>query len=88
MYGAGSGIRSIVRGTVPLALFGRDEYVTVMGRIARPVLISQAATPLMVGYLLDARGARVTFAAICAVAVMNIPFVWALTPYARSSSKR
>ena len=37
-YGAGSGIRSIARGTVPLALFGRDGYASLMGRLAMPAL--------------------------------------------------
>ena len=34
LYGAGSGIRSIARGTVPLALFGRDGYAVLIGRLA------------------------------------------------------
>ncbi len=33
LYGAGSGIRSIVRGTVPLALFGAEGYAVLMGRL-------------------------------------------------------
>jgi MFS family permease len=88
IYGAGSGIRSIVRGTVPLAMFGRGDYVVVMGRIARPVLVVQAITPLMVGYLLDVHGPKVTSTAICILAALNIPLVWALIPYARCKSAR
>ena len=45
LYGSGSGIRSIARGTVPLALFGRDGYAVLMGRLAMPILIAQAASP-------------------------------------------
>lgn len=40
LYGSGSGIRSIARGTVPLALFGREGYAILMGRIAMPTLIA------------------------------------------------
>ena len=38
LYGSGSGIRSIARGTVPLALFGREGYAILMGRLAMPIL--------------------------------------------------
>ena len=34
VYGAGNGLTSIVRGTLPLALFGADGYATLMGLLA------------------------------------------------------
>ena len=48
----GSGIRSIARGTVPLALFGREGYAVLMGRIAMPTLVAQAASPSVGAWLL------------------------------------
>jgi MFS family permease len=86
IYGAGSGIRAIVRGTVPLALFGAERYVGIMGQIARPVLIFQAVTPLMVGYLLRFHGPRFTLAVIALLALVNVTLVCALMPTARSTS--
>lgn len=44
-YGAGIGIESIARGTLPLAVFGEHRYAAIMGRIAMPSLIGQAASP-------------------------------------------
>lgn len=51
LQGAGRGIQSIARATVPLALFGPDGYATLMGQIAMPSLIAQALAPT-VGALL------------------------------------
>ena len=45
LYGAGIGLESIARGTLPLAVFGPERYPVVMGRIAMPSLIAQAAAP-------------------------------------------
>src|SRR5690606_32317797 len=47
VYGAGNGIMTIARGTLPLALFGPDAYGERMGVMARPVLIAQAAAPIL-----------------------------------------
>ena len=43
LYGAGVGVNSIARGTVPLALFGSDGYATLMGRLAMPMLLLSGA---------------------------------------------
>jgi hypothetical protein len=75
LYGAGSGIRSIVRGTLPLALFGPRIYPIMLGRIARPTLIAQALTPLGGGYLQAHYGATVTLTALGVLALLNILFV-------------
>ena len=44
-YGAGIGLESIARATLPLVLFGASNYAPIMGRLARPSLIAQAASP-------------------------------------------
>ncbi|WP_455921228.1 MFS transporter [Pseudomonas putida] len=75
VYGLGSGIRSIVRGTLPLALFGPGTYAVVLGRIARPVLIAQALTPLLGGYLQAHLGATATLAVLGILALVNVATV-------------
>ena len=40
LYGAGNGIGSVARGTVPLAVFGPERYPVLMGRLALPLLIA------------------------------------------------
>lgn len=82
LYGAGSGIRSIARGTLPLALFGREGYAALMGRLAMPALIAQAASPFLGAILLEHLGAGGTLATLGAAAVVNIGLVLALFPVA------
>jgi MFS family permease len=45
LYGMSNGIMTINRGTLPLALFGPNGYATVLGWLAVPVLMAQAAAP-------------------------------------------
>jgi MFS family permease len=45
LYGASNGIMTISRGAVPLALFGPRGYPVLMGRLAMPILLAQAAAP-------------------------------------------
>jgi MFS family permease len=80
LYGTGSGIRSIVRGTLPLAVFGPADYALVMGRIARPVLLAQAVTPLAGAWLQQYWGAKAALGVMCALAVLNIVLVAVLLP--------
>jgi hypothetical protein len=46
LYGLSNGIMTIVRGTVPQALFGRENYGAIAGALAGPSLISKAGGPL------------------------------------------
>ena len=82
LYGSGSGIRSIARGTVPLALFGRDGYAVLMGRLAAPILVAQAASPSLGVLLMDYLGADMTIAVLAGAAVFNIVLVLPLVPLA------
>jgi predicted MFS family arabinose efflux permease len=88
LYGAGSGIRSIVRGTVPLALFGPEGYAILMGRLGLPTLLAQAASPSIGAWLLDRFGTATTIAVLCAAAVANIALVLPLLAFARKRGTR
>lgn len=77
-YGAGIGIESIARGTLPLAIFGEDRYASIMGRIAMPSLIMQAAAPSLGALLIDMVGADSALAALLAIALVNVVLVSAL----------
>lgn len=54
MYGMSNGILTIVRGTLPQALFGRRHYGAISGALAGPSLLSRAAGPLVVAVLAQA----------------------------------
>jgi MFS family permease len=45
IYAAGAGVSFVVRGTLPLALFGAHNYGTMMGTLAFPSLMAQALAP-------------------------------------------
>ncbi|ESZ35817.1 hypothetical protein X731_30790 [Mesorhizobium sp. L2C054A000] len=71
-YGAGIGLESIARGTLPLAMFGSNGYAKLMGRLAMPSLIAQAAAPSLGALLLERFGAYGTLATLSALALINV----------------
>lgn len=77
-YGAGIGIESIARGTLPLALFGEHRYAAIVGRIAMPSLIAQAASPSLGAILIERLGANGTLATLFTVALANVLLVGVL----------
>jgi MFS family permease len=58
-HGAGNGILTIARGTLPLAIFGPQNYGYRLGIIGAPARIAQAAAPLAFGLLIDMMGSRI-----------------------------
>jgi MFS family permease len=58
-HGAGNGVITISRGTLPLAIFGPDNYGYRLGIIGAGARMTQAAAPLLFGFLIDAMGSRV-----------------------------
>ncbi len=48
-YGAGNGVITIVRGALPVELFGRAQYGTIAGAISTPFSIARAAGPVVLG---------------------------------------
>ncbi len=71
-YGAGIGLESIARATLPLALFGAVDYAPAMGRIARPSLIAQAAAPSIGAFLMLRFGTDGTLGLLAIVAGLNL----------------
>jgi len=82
LYGMGSGIRSIARGTVPLAMFGREGYAVLMGRLSLPTLLATAAAPMIGAWLLDWVGPTGTLDALCGAALLHVALVLPLVPMA------
>jgi MFS family permease len=58
-FGLGNGILTIARGTLPLAIFGPENYGYRLGIIGAPARMAQAAAPLVFGLLTDSMGSRV-----------------------------
>jgi MFS family permease len=71
LMGASQGVITIVRGAVPLALFGARGYGAVLGVIATPVLVVNAAAPTAFAWIVDRWGwptARATLLVGCTAA--------------------
>jgi predicted MFS family arabinose efflux permease len=58
-HGAGNGILTIARGTLPLAICGPKDYGYRLGVIGAPARMAQAAAPLAFGLLIDSMGSRI-----------------------------
>jgi MFS family permease len=59
LYGAGNGLLTIARGTVPLAIFGPHAYGERNGLLGVPARTAQAFAPFVFGLLLDTMGTSV-----------------------------
>ena len=55
-HGAGNGVMTIARGTLPLALFGPEGYGARQGWLVMPSRILSALAPYLTGLALDAGG--------------------------------
>ncbi|HTW73066.1 MAG TPA: MFS transporter [Acetobacteraceae bacterium] len=82
IYGGGIGLRSIVRGTLPLALFGPEGYPVLVGRLAFPMLLGQAAAPSAGAVLLEHFGGRSVLLALLAMALVTLALSATLVPFA------
>lgn len=56
LHGAGNGMMTIARGTLPLALFGPAGYGLRTGLLAAPARILQGGAPILFGLVLDRGG--------------------------------
>jgi hypothetical protein len=58
-HGSGNGILTIARGTLPLAIFGSENYGYRLGLTGAPARMAQALAPLAFGLLIDVMGGRI-----------------------------
>lgn len=85
LYGAGIGLESIARGTLPLALFGPVSYPRIMGQLAMPSLMAQALAPSIGAALLDRLDTSGALAVLVAAAIGNVMMVALLFALARQT---
>lgn len=71
LYGASNGLVTIAKGAVPLMLFGTKGYGEVLGVIATPNLILNAAAPLLFTLLLDVAPAQMALLAMGITALLS-----------------
>ena len=71
LMGASQGVITIVRGAVPLALFGAAGYGAVLGLLATPVLIVNAVSPTIFAMIVDRWGWHVSQVVLVAVSASS-----------------
>jgi hypothetical protein len=83
LHGAGNGLITIAKGTLPLALFGPHGYGLRSGLLSAPARVLQSASPFLFGLLLDrvGIGAVGLSAGLCLAAFGSL----FLLPHARPS---
>jgi MFS family permease len=81
LHGAGNGVLTIAKGTLPLALFGPVGYGVTQGLISGPGRVLQAASPLLFGYALDRYGVNAVWltTGLALAALLALAFVHAST---------
>ncbi len=83
-FGLGNGILTIARGTLPLAIFGPQNYGYRLGLIGAPARMAQAAAPLAFGLLIDVMGSRVLIVS----SALSLSALLALSLLRRGSAPR
>jgi len=75
LYGLSNGILTIVRGTIPQAMFGRQNYGAISGAMAGPSLLAKAAGPLVAAAILRAYPQPFAFLVVLlAISVVSLGF--------------
>lgn len=82
LHGAGNGLITIVRGTLPLALFGQAGYGERQGVIAVLARAMQAAAPVSYAWVLYGVGPKAAIALTAALSLAALAALLALRPSA------
>jgi len=72
LYGMGDGIKTIARGTLPLALFGHKGYGARLGWINTVSMAANASAPFVFAFVTQQFGGWASFAAMAAILTVAI----------------
>lgn len=72
LFSAALGVISVARATLPLVLFGRNGFATMLGRLTVPQNITFAAAPLLFAAVVERLGANATL--IISAVIQSIGF--------------
>lgn len=70
LFGIANGLTTIVRGAVPLALFGTKGYGEILGILATPYLLLNAIAPMVFALIVERFGATAATATLLGVGVL------------------
>lgn len=83
-YGIANGLKAVLRATLPLALFGRAQFGSYMGRLALPQGIVSAAAPPVLAFVMAEAGAEGALGLCFLIAAVALAATVALARLARS----
>ncbi len=86
LHGAGNGILTIAKGTVPLVLFGPHGYGRRQGWLMVPARIAQALAPWLFGIFLDHWGMNAIWVS-AGVGLLAFASLWALRAPQRDAER-
>lgn len=72
LFGVSNGLVTIVRGAVPLALFGAEGYGTMLGILATPQLLMNALAPFAFAAIVEGFGPRAGLWVLLAAATLSL----------------
>ena len=86
LHGAGNGMITIAKGTLPLALFGPAGYGLTQGWLGVGARIMQAAAPYAFGVVLESLGGRAMLALSAVLSVVALAALFMLRPDAHPAA--
>ena len=78
LFSAALGVISVARATLPLALFGRNGFATMLGRLTVPQNMTFAAAPLLFAVMVERLGADLTLVVSAAIQAIGFAAMLAL----------
>lgn len=85
LYGCANGLMTIVRGGLPLAVFGSRGYGELLGMVSAPALAVSAFAPVTFSVLVQATGPRTGMWLLAALSAGALAAITALTIHVRRS---
>ncbi len=78
LFSASLGVISVARATLPLVLFGRNGFATMLGRLTVPQNITFAAAPLLFATMVERLGANATLVVSATIQAIGFAAMFAL----------
>ncbi len=73
LYGLANGLLTIVRGALPLLIFGSKGYGGLMGRLAAPQFVAEAIAPAASAIVIASLGDTASISILLALAAVGSP---------------
>lgn len=78
LFGVGQGLATMVRGTVPLVLFGLTGYATRLGRLAALRMVVAALAPFGMAWAMAALGPGAALGLAAGLSLVSLGALWAV----------